>query len=272
MDRRDVLRDAAGVAAGFALLRMATGCASEAMRPGADGGGAAGPDAGGGGSAPDAGPAPAECEPVVTTFPTIVDPHATTSFTRMDESNFFDWLTIGASASTLMRDHVPAAVLNLLRALDDLWIGYPMSLLAHSLQTATRAARAGASDDLVLAALCHDIGCAIAVDGHAEISAAVLRTYVSEGAYRVVRHHTEFEWQHYGQLIGQPTNQRAAYAGQSWFGDAERFADEWEMPSFDPGYASDPLEAFEPLVRDRFGNGSLASSLTSGDCLPGGPR
>jgi len=207
------------------------------------------------------------CGFVVTTFPKIVDDNNRTSFTRMDESALLDWLTIGGAAGPLMEAHVPAAIINLLAELSKLRLGYPVTVLEHSLQTATRAFRANASDDLVLAALCHDIGFAFTVEGHAEVSAAILRGYVDEGAYRVIRHHTEFEWAHYGDLIGQPTDQRLRHAAQPWFGDAERFADEWDAASFEPGYDTLPLAEFIPLLTERFGDGSLANDLTAEDCV-----
>jgi predicted HD phosphohydrolase len=166
-----------------------------------------------------------------------------------------------------MAVQVPAAVLALLRQLAELDVGYPVDLLTHSLQTATRAVQANATDDLVLAALLHDVGFALVVEGHAEISAAILRGYVDENAYRVVRHHTELEWQHYGALIGQPTDQRARYIGQPWFADAERFVDEWEIASYEPGFAAMALEDFEDLVRARFGDGSLIHDQTASDCI-----
>src|SRR4051794_6343802 len=49
-------------------------------------------------------------------------------------------------------------VLKLLRSLDDVRDGGEISELPHALQTASRAERAGADAEVVLAALLHDIG------------------------------------------------------------------------------------------------------------------
>ena len=212
---------------------------------------------------------PSECAPMVPTFPAIVDEEDRAGFTRMDQSTQLDWLTIGIATGSLARKLVPDGILDLLRQLDTLWVGYPVSVLAHSLQTATRALRDGAGCDLVLAALCHDIGFALTVEGHAEVSAAILRGYVTEDAYRVVRHHTEFELKHYGALVGQPTDQRNRYAAEPWYADAVRFADAWECVSFDPDYDTLPLEEFELLVREKFGQGELTSEATATDCVEG---
>ena len=54
---------------------------------------------------------------------------------------------------------------------------------------------------------------------------------------------------------------------QPWFGDAERFVDEWELASYEPGYAALALAEFEPLIRARFGDGVLVHGDTANDCI-----
>src|SRR5262249_45792526 len=49
--------------------------------------------------------------------------------------------------------------------------GYQVTRYEHSLQTATRAARAGESEEYVVAALFHDIGDRLAPDRHGEMAA-----------------------------------------------------------------------------------------------------
>ncbi|MGD8928949.1 MAG: HD domain-containing protein, partial [Lysobacterales bacterium] len=53
---------------------------------------------------------------------------------------------------------LPDRVLAMLRTLGDSLDGYRVSRLEHSLQTATRAENDGADEELVFAALLHDIG------------------------------------------------------------------------------------------------------------------
>lgn len=203
---------------------------------------------------------------MVTTFPNLADGGPSTSFTRMDQSSRADWAAIGA-ATRALATKVPDGILNLLRALDKLHVGYPVSVLTHSLQTATRAMMANASDDLVLAALCHDIGMAITVPGHSELSASILRGYVANDAYRVVRHHTEFEWMRGGAPGGMPLDQRARYKAEPWFANASRFIDEWESVSYDPTFTARPLKDFEDLVRSKFGGVVTVNQSTADDCL-----
>ncbi len=224
---------------------------------------AAGPQAG-----QDGGAALARACAKPTTFAPIVDEGLRTAATRTDQTDTLDWLTM-TFASSLYQATLPDTLIGLLRTLGGMHLGYPINLLDHSLQAATRARRAGASDDLVLAALFHHVGMALSVEGYAELSAAIVRGYVSEDAYKIMRHHPEYAWTHFGALSGKPTDQRARFAGQSFHADAVRFADDWERVAYDPAYPSLPLADFEALVRDRFS--SLTSELytTHGDCIRG---
>ncbi|HKU40856.1 MAG TPA: hypothetical protein VJR89_21995 [Polyangiales bacterium] len=208
--------------------------------------------------------------PVATSFPAILDLGPRAGFKRMDRGDELEWVTVGFSAA-LYADQLPDTILGLLRQLDLRSFGYPLSVLAHSLQTATRARRANASDELVLCALCHQLGCAITVEGQAELSAAILRGFVSEEAYRVVRHQDEFQLLHYGAQVGRPPALRERYAAESWYALAQTFCDEWDSPSYASDYAALPLEAFEPLVRAKLGpaSGYLVGTLTSEDCIEG---
>ena len=64
-------------------------------------------------------------------------------------------------------------VLEALNKLGSSLQGYPVSRLTHSLQAATRARRDGADDELIVAALLHDIGDELAPYNHAEVAAAI---------------------------------------------------------------------------------------------------
>jgi predicted HD phosphohydrolase len=141
-------------------------------------------------------------------------------------------------------------VLALLSSLDGVCDGGEISELAHATQMASRAERAGADDEVVLAALLHDFGKVVGDAGHAAVSAEVLAPHVRPDLVQVVRHHMAFTARHWEKLRpGDPDDPRNRFAGEPWFDLACRFADEWDMQSFDPGYDSFPLEHFAPLVR-----------------------
>ena len=100
-----------------------------------------------------------------------------TTFTRMDESTAEQWAVIGAETAK-NQGRVAERVLGMLRSLADITDGFATDQLTHCLQTATLAERAGADEEVVVAALCHDIGKAISVPNHPEIAAAILKPYV----------------------------------------------------------------------------------------------
>ena len=58
--------------------------------------------------------------------------------------------------------------------------GYQISRLEHSLQSATRAYNNGENEEMIVAALLHDIGDELAPMNHSEYAAAILKPYVTE--------------------------------------------------------------------------------------------
>jgi len=174
------------------------------------------------------------------------------TFTRMDESTAEEWAVIGAEHAK----HQPAVadnILDMLRSLKSLVGGFNVDQLTHSLQTATRAEEAGADTEMIVASLCHDIGKAVSVPNHPKIAAEILRPYVSDDTYNVIRTHQDFQGRHYYHHFGGDPNAREQYRGESWFAKGEQFADEFDQNSFDDAYPTESLEHFEPLVREVFG-------------------
>lgn len=174
-----------------------------------------------------------------------------TTFTRMDESTADQWAVIGAE-SVKDQARVSESVLEMLRSLQDVVVGFAVDQLTHCLQTATRAERAGADEEVVVASLLHDIGKAVSVPNHPAIAAEILKPYVRDEVYWMIKAHQDFQGRHYYHHFGGNPDARAKYAGEPWFGLAERFADEWDQTAFDPDYDTLPLEHFEPLVRRTF--------------------
>jgi predicted HD phosphohydrolase len=143
-------------------------------------------------------------------------------------------------------------VLDQLRGLAGSLAGYQVDRLEHSLQTATRAHRDGADEEMVVAALLHDIGDLLSPHNHSELAAAVLRPYVTERTYWIVRQHGLFQSYYYAHHQGGDRNVRERYADHPWYQDAVDFCHRWDQPSFDPAYESLPLDFFEPMVRRVF--------------------
>jgi predicted HD phosphohydrolase len=135
-------------------------------------------------------------------------------------------------------------------SLSDVCDGGDISELDHALQVATRARRAGADDELVRAALCHDVGKVFGDTGHGPIAAEFLTPHIRPDLVEVVRHHGAFTARHWDPSLRGPDDPRRAFADQPWYPVAVTFVDEWDMQSFDPSYESDPLESFAPLITE----------------------
>jgi predicted HD phosphohydrolase len=176
---------------------------------------------------------------------------STTRITSLATATSEQWETNERIAAAIDAG-LPNRVLALLRMLDGMDDGFAVDQLGHGLQTATRAERAGADDELVVAALVHDVGKIFGDENHDSVSAEIVQPYVHEAAYRAVRHHQDFTARYIAPILGGDPDRREQWRDEPWFDLAERFVDEWDQPSFDPDYPTEPLEHFEPLVRRVF--------------------
>jgi predicted HD phosphohydrolase len=170
------------------------------------------------------------------------------TFTRMDESNAEQWGVIGRETMA-NQPRVAEQFLAMLRQLGEITDGFATDQLTHCLQTATLAERAGADDEMVFGALCHDIGKVISVFNHPAIAAEMIRPYVRPEVAEAIRFHQDFQGRHYYEHFGKSPDERDKHVGEPWFDLAAQFADEWDQVAFDPAYDTLPLEHFEPLVR-----------------------
>ena len=139
-------------------------------------------------------------------------------------------------------------ILKFMSSLNQTLEGYQVTRLEHSLQSATRAERNGESEEMIVAALLHDIGDELAPLNHAEYAAAVLKPYVSEKTRWIVEKHGEFQMYYYVHHLGGNRNQREKYKGHKYYQDTINFCENWDQKSFDPNFKSLPLENFKPLV------------------------
>jgi predicted HD phosphohydrolase len=180
---------------------------------------------------------------------------ARASFTRMDESTAEDWALI-RGADSAWRETFVHNVLAQLRLLGTESGGFAVDRLTHSLQTAHRAELDGRDDAYVVCALVHDIGDTLGPQNHAEIAAAVVRPWVSEAYHWMVAQHGVFQGYYFWHLIGGDRNARDEFAGHPHYDLTEEFVRLYDMPAFDPAYATPALEHFEPLLRSFFVEGA----------------
>jgi predicted HD phosphohydrolase len=165
----------------------------------------------------------------------------------MDESTTEEWMAIGAQVA-VRQNQMPRTIKSMLRQLEAQVDGFEINQLQHGLQTATRAERDGAPEEMIVAALCHDIGKVISVVNHPAIAAEILKPYVSRETYDIIRTHQDFQGKHYYHLMGLDPNARRQYEREPWYELATKFTDEWDQTSFDPNYDTLPLEHFEPML------------------------
>ena len=147
---------------------------------------------------------------------------------------------------------LPARILAAIRQLEGSLGGYPVTRLEHSLQAATRARRDGADDELIVAALVHDVGDELAPFNHAEVAAGILRPYVRPEVAWIIEQHGLFQSYYYAHHLGGSRDGRERFREHRWYQACKDFCANWDQNSFDPKYPSDSLETFEPLVREIF--------------------
>ena len=165
----------------------------------------------------------------------------------MDVSTREQWMTI-VDETISAQPRVGLNLLAMVRGLSDITDGFSVDQLQHALQTATRAERDGADEEVIVASLLHDVGKLISVPNHPHIAAEILKPYVRHDVYCMVKYHQDFQGRYYYEHLGMDPNLRVHHEGRSWYELAERFADQWDQKSFDSSFTSEPLEHFEPLV------------------------
>ena len=175
----------------------------------------------------------------------------TVSFTRMEEGTREDYLFLKKLEETYHQG-LAERVMQQLLELEGSLGGYKVDRLEHSLQCATRAYRDGAAEEMVVAALLHDIGDMLAPHNHSRMAAAILEPYVSADTHWVIRHHGIFQAYYYAHHLGGDRNARDRYLNHPAFAATVEFCQRWDQPAFDPDYDTLPLGFFKPMVHRIF--------------------
>ncbi len=172
-------------------------------------------------------------------------------FKSMKESTKADWDIIVARYQPFAKE-LPSRILAHLRLLGGDSGGFAVDRLQHSLLTATLAHKAGEDEEYVVCALLHDIGDTLGSWNHPEVSAAVLKPFVSEANHWMVERHGIFQGYFFFQHVGMDRNMREQFRGHPHFERTARFCEIYDNPAFDPGMECAPLEFFEPMLRNVF--------------------
>ena len=172
-------------------------------------------------------------------------------FTQMKDGTKDDYLLLDKHEKKYI-EGTADRIIKFMSGLNDTLEGYKITRLEHSLQTATRALNDKASDEMVVAALLHDIGDELAPLNHSEYAATVLKPYVSEKTRWIVEKHGEFQMYYYAHHLGKNKNQRDKYKDHQYYNDTVNFCENWDQASFDPNYESMSLDDFAPMVKKIF--------------------
>lgn len=167
-------------------------------------------------------------------------------FTRMADGTAEDYALLARIENEELKTF-PDRVLGWLKTMDES-SGYRISRLEHSLQAATRAHRAGEDEETVVCTLLHDIGDYLAPANHSEVAAAMLRPYVSERNYWIVKHHGVFQGVYYYHHLGQDPDARERWRDHPYYQATVDFCANYDQNSFDPDYDWESLEFFAPMV------------------------
>ena len=169
-------------------------------------------------------------------------------FTTMVESTAEDWAAIGRASLAHRGEHVDR-ILSHMRLLGGDYGGFGVDRMEHSLQTATRAFRAGQDEEYVVCALLHDIGDILLPAAHAEMGAAILKPYVSEANHFMLDKHGIFQGYYFFHHLGLDRDLREQYRGHPHFEYTAQFCHLYDQNSFEPGFDTMPLDAFVPMMR-----------------------
>ena len=174
----------------------------------------------------------------------------TVSFTAMADATFEDYELVFAHEQEQIDTQAERA-LDWLRQMGS-GSPYKISRLDHCLQSATRAERAGENAEYVVCALLHDIGDIIGTANHSEVGAALLRPYVSEQNYWIVKHHGLFQGYYWFGYYDRNPNTRDIFKDHPHYDACVKFCADYDQNCFDPDYRHEPLEHFAPMVRELF--------------------
>jgi predicted HD phosphohydrolase len=159
-----------------------------------------------------------------------------------------EWQHIAAEHARHQQSMAARQIMESLARLEQIEVGFGANQLTHSLMAGTLARRAGASDEEVVAALCHDLGKLFSIPNHGPIAAEMLKPYVSDDIYHAIYWHQHFQGRYYFEHLGLDPESRSRFKDESWYAFAEKLVDDWDAPAFDPAYDVDPLASFEPEV------------------------
>ena len=137
-------------------------------------------------------------------------------FIQMKDGTKEDYLLLDKHEKKFVAN-TPDRILKYMSELTSTLEGYKVSRLEHSLQSATRALLDKAEEEMIVAALLHDIGDELAFHNHSEFAAAILKPYVNEKTHWIIEKHGIFQLYYYAHHLGYNKNEREKYKGHKYY-------------------------------------------------------
>ena len=141
------------------------------------------------------------------------------SFTHMEHGTAEDYALIDSQFKKHVSSHLPDYLMEILRSMAGPTFGYQIDRYRHSLQSATRALKNNESDEMIVAALLHDVGDPIAPANHSAVAAEILKPYVDDRIFWIIRHHGVFQGYYYFHHLGGDRDARDIFREHEWFDD-----------------------------------------------------
>ena len=172
-------------------------------------------------------------------------------FTDMRNGTAEDWAHIAAEHGKHIRSIAAQQIMDGLARLEAIEVGFAANQLTHSLMAGTLARRSGASDEEVVAALCHDLGKLFSIPNHPDRRRDA-QAYVREEIYPPSTG-TEFQGRYYFEHLGQDPEDASGSKGRAGTVSPGKWSTTGTA-GLRSGFDVDPLESFEPEVARVFSN------------------
>lgn len=175
-----------------------------------------------------------------------------TPFHSLKSATFEDWNRMGIEYDENIGKETIPNLLRMLESQKDAYLGAPVSLYEHNLQTATRALRGGETEETIVMSLFHDVFETLAIKNHGELAGAMLAPWISPQSAWMLAHHEIFQGFYYFGHFGQDPNARDMFVNHPFYNSTVKWCEMYDQASFDPNYPTLPLSTFLPYVERVF--------------------
>ena len=189
--------------------------------------------------------------PIISSRSASLQAHIVPTFKSLAESTKEEWDCISQQYEVGVIQSTPQTLINLIESQrgEDKKFGHPVDLYQHQLQTATRAYKDGASEEIIVMGLFHDAAEYLSPHNHGQSIAAILYPYLSPKAYWMLAHHDIFQTYYYLHHSNQNSDEyRGRFREHRYYSDTVYFCENYDQNSFDADYQSFPIETFEPMI------------------------